>query len=368
MIHPPLSFGSANHTVTLRHGLALAPLAGVSDRAFRRVCRALGADYTVSEMVSAKALCYEQRSRGGVRSVSGQLASVRRDEVPMAVQLFGHEPEFMAEAARMLESNDYRGCTSEVPPSAIDINMGCPVRKVTGNGEGSALLRTPALAGEIVRAVVRATRLPVTVKIRAGWDKDSINAPEVARICEEAGASLICIHARTREQLYEPGVDRSVIAAVKAAVSIPVLGNGDIYTAADALSMLKETGCDGVMIARGAMGNPWLFAEIRAALEGESYTPPAPDARFAVALAQVREMIEEKGERVGVAEAKKHLAWYCRGLEGAAAARSRLMQATGYAELEDTVMALACAQRDGSLPCPNNTMPDNADAPAGGAL
>ena len=361
MIHPPLSFGSANHTVTLRHGLALAPLAGVSDRAFRRVCRALGADYTVSEMVSAKALCYEQRSRGGVRSVSGQLASVRRDEVPMAVQLFGHEPEFMAEAARMLESNDYRGCTSEVPPSAIDINMGCPVRKVTGNGEGSALLRTPALVGEIVRAVVRATRLPVTVKIRAGWDKDSINAPEVARICEEAGASLICIHARTREQLYEPGVDRSVIAAVKAAVSIPVVGNGDIY-------MMEETGCDGVMIARGAMGNPWLFAEIRAALEGESFTPPAPDARFAVALAQVREMIEEKGERVGVAEAKKHLAWYCRGLEGAAAARSRLMQATGYAELEDTVMALACAQRDGSLPCPNNTMPDNADAPAGGAL
>ena len=185
MIHPPLSFGSANHTVTLRHGLALAPLAGVSDRAFRRVCRALGADYTVSEMVSAKALCYEQRSRGGVRSVSGQLASVRRDEVPMAVQLFGHEPEFMAEAARMLESNDYRGCTSEVPPSAIDINMGCPVRKVTGNGEGSALLRTPALAGEIVRAVVRAVSLPVTVKIRAGWDKDSINAPEIAKICEE---------------------------------------------------------------------------------------------------------------------------------------------------------------------------------------
>ncbi len=327
----PLTFGSPSHTVTLPHGLALAPLAGVSDRAFRRVCRELGADYTVSEMVSAKALVYEQRARSEKeRSVSGHLASVRRDEFPMAVQLFGHEPDFMAEAARMLESNDYKGCVSEVPPAAIDINMGCPVRKVTGNGEGSALMKDPALVGEIVRAVVRAVSLPVTVKIRAGWDHDSINAPEIARICEDAGASLLCVHARTREQLYEPGVDRSVIAAVKAAVSVPVLGNGDIYSAADALSMMEETGCDGVMIARGAMGNPWIFAEVAAALDGREFTLPSPAARFEVALAQVREMIAEKGERVGVAEAKKHLAWYCHGLDGAAAARGRIMQATDY--------------------------------------
>ena len=330
----PLSFGNAPHTVTLPHGLALAPLAGVSDRAFRRVCRTLGADYTVSEMVSAKALVYEQRAKGEKeRSVSGHLASVRREECPMAVQLFGHEPDVMAEAARMLESNDYKGCVSECPPSAIDINMGCPVRKVTGNGEGSALLRDPALVGQIVRAVVAAVRLPVTVKIRAGWDKDSINAPEIAQICEDAGASLLCVHARTREQLYEPGVDRSVITAVKAAVSIPVMGNGDIYTAADALSMMAETGCDGVMIARGAMGNPWLFAEIAAAMDGRDFLLPSPAERFEVALGQVREMIEEKGERVGVAEAKKHLAWYCHGLEGAAAARGRIMQATSYEEL-----------------------------------
>ena len=320
--------------ITLPHGLALAPLAGVSDRAFRRVCRACGADFTVSEMVSAKALCYEQRKKDPtVRSVSGQLASVMADELPMAVQIFGSEPDFMAEAARMIEANEYIGCVSEVPPSAIDINMGCPVRKVTGNGEGSALLKNPRLIGEIVTAVARAVKIPVTVKIRAGWDKDSINAPEVARIIEASGASLLTVHARTREQMYEPGVDRSVITAVKQAVSIPVLGNGDIYTAADALSMMAETGCDGVMIARGAMGNPWIFSEIRAALEGGDFTLPSASERFEVALTQVREMITEKGERVGVAEAKKHLAWYCHGMEGAAAARSRLMQAVSYEEL-----------------------------------
>ena len=320
--------------VILPHGLALAPLAGVSDRAFRRVCRACGADFTVSEMVSAKALCYEQKKKSvKERSVSGQLASVMREELPMAVQIFGSEPDFMAEAARMIEANEYIGCMSEVPPSAIDINMGCPVKKVTGNGEGSALLKNPQLIGEIVTAVVKAVSIPVTVKIRAGWDSNSINAPEVAKIIEASGAAMITVHARTREQMYEPGVDRSVIKAVKEAVSIPVLGNGDIYTAADALSMMDETGCDGVMIARGAMGNPWIFSEIRAALEGKEYTPPPASERFEVALAQVQEMIAEKGERVGIAEAKKHLAWYCHGMEGAAAARGRLMQAASYDEL-----------------------------------
>ena len=320
--------------ITLPHGLALAPLAGVSDRAFRRVCRACGADFTVSEMVSAKALCYEQRKKiAGERSVSGQLASVMRDELPMAVQIFGSEPDFMAEAARMIEANEYIGCMSEIPPSAIDINMGCPVKKVTGNGEGSALLKNPKLIGEIVSAVVKAVSIPVTVKIRAGWDSTSINAPEVAKIIEDAGASMITVHARTREQMYEPGVDRSVITAVKRTVSIPVLGNGDIYTATDALSMMEETGCDGIMIARGAMGNPWVFSEICAALDGRDYTPPPMAERFEVALAQVKEMITEKGERIGVAEAKKHLSWYCHGIEGAAAARGRLMQATSYGEL-----------------------------------
>ena len=327
--------------VTLPVGLALAPLAGVSDRAFRRVCRACGADFSVSEMVSAKALCYEQKAKKEHRSVTGLLASVHADETPMAVQIFGHEPEFMAEAARLITQNEYIGCVSEVPPSAIDINMGCPVKKVTANGEGSALLKNPVLAGEIIEAVVKATHLPVTVKIRAGWDKDSINAVEMARMAEASGASMLCIHGRTREQMYEPGVNREVIAAVKGAVKIPVLGNGDIYTAEDALSMMRDTGCDGVMIARGAMGNPWIFSEIRAALMGESYVYPPMSERFSVALGQVREMILEKGERVGVAEAKKHLAWYCHGIEGAAATRSRIMQAENYAELEEIMLAFA---------------------------
>ena len=313
--------------------LSLAPMAGVTDRAFRRVCRELGADYTVSEMVSAKALVYEQRSSKSTRSVTGALAAVHADETPMAVQIFGSEPDFMAEAARLIASCDYRGCESEVAPTAIDINMGCPVRKIVSNGEGSALMRQPKLVHDIVRAVVDACPLPVTVKIRAGWDSESINAPEIAKIAADAGAAMICVHARTREQMYNPGIDLSVIRRVKEAVDVPVIGNGDIYTAADAIYMMKETGCDGVAIGRGAMGNPWLFAEIRAALDGKTFVTPTVFERFDVALAQIREMIEEKGERVGVAEAKKHLAWYCHGMDGAAAARNRIMQATSYEEM-----------------------------------
>ena len=329
-------------SVELPHALALAPLAGVSDRAFRRVCRECGADFSVSEMVSAKAMCYEQKSRRkNERSVTGGLASVKQDEQPMAVQLFGSEPEFMAEAARMLEANDYNGCVSEVPPAVIDVNMGCPVRKIVSNGEGSALMKNIPLAADIVRAMTAATKIPVTVKIRAGWDKDSINAVEMARALEDAGAAMICVHARTREQMYEPSADWSVIADVKAAVSIPVFGNGDIFSAADAARMIAETGCDGVMVARGAVGNPWIFSEILAAREGREYTPPTVEQRFAVALGQIEEMIGEKGERVGVAEAKKHLAWYCKGIEGAAAARASIMKAENVNDIIDIIGELS---------------------------
>lgn len=328
--------------VDLTHGLALAPLAGVSDRAFRRVCRQCGADFSVSEMVSAKAMCYEQKSRSKQeRSVTGALASVMRDEQPMAVQLFGSEPQFMAEAARMLESNDYNGCVSEMPPAVIDINMGCPVRKIVSNGEGSALMKNIPLAADIVRAMTSAVKLPVTVKIRAGWDKDSINAVEMARALEDAGAKMICVHARTREQMYEPSADWSVIADVKAAVSIPVFGNGDIFSADDAERMITETGCDGVMIARGAMGNPWIFSEIRALREGRKYTPPTVHERFAMAQRQIEEMVKEKGERVGIAEAKKHLAWYCKGIEGAAAARADVMKAENLNAIKEIIEKLS---------------------------
>ena len=327
---------------TLRHGLFLAPLAGVSDRAFRDVCRAAGAEYTVSEMVSAKALCYEQRTKKeSAPAKTAPLASVYESEMPMAIQLFGCEPDFMAEAARLIEEMSYRGCTSDTPPAAIDINMGCPVHKIVGNGEGSALMKNPELAADIVRAVRRAVSLPVTVKIRAGWDADSINAPEMAKRLEDAGAALIAVHGRTRAQMYAPSADLGVIADVKKSVSVPVVGNGDILCAADAIRMYEHTGCDGVMIARGALGNPWLFAEIRALLEGGVYTPPSLSARMETALSQIAFMVEEKGERIAMAEARKHLSWYIKGMDGAAAARLAINTASTLAEMTAILRDLA---------------------------
>ncbi len=322
-------------TTTLDHGLILAPMAGVTDRTFRTICKRFGAEYTVSEMVSAKALCYEQRAHRKESSASNtsSLAAVMKEESPMAVQIFGREPEFMAEAAKMIAEGSYKGCMSEVPPAAIDINMGCPVRKITGNGEGSALMKDPALAGKIVYAVSRAVNIPVTVKIRAGWDSLSINAPEMAKILEANGASLICVHARTREQLYAPGIDLTVIEQVKKAVSISIVGNGDIYSADDAIRMIETTECDGIMIGRGAMGNPWIFEEIIAKMEGKKYIPPTLDERLTIAVQQLQKMISHKGERVGLAEAKKHMAWYINGVNGAASARAKIMQATDASDI-----------------------------------
>lgn len=326
---------------TLEHGLMLAPMAGVTDKTFRLLCKKHGAEYTVSEMVCAKALCYEQRSKKSADAgASSTLAHVSFEHMPMAVQLFGNDPEFMAEAAQMIEDMSYKGCTSDCPPAAIDINMGCPVRKITSNGEGSALMKDTRLAASIVEAVVKATSLPVTVKIRAGWDKDSVNAPEFSRALEAAGASLICVHARTKEQLYYPGIDLSVIEKVKSSVSVPVVGNGDIYTADDAVRMINATGCDGVMVGRGAEGNPWIFSEIRAKLDKEQYTLPTAVERYQTAVRQLDDTVAHKGERVGLAEAKKHMAWYTMGFRDSASARNAIMVADTSEEMKKILAEL----------------------------
>lgn len=324
----------------IKHGLFLAPLAGVSDRSFRRVCREMGAEYTVSEMISAKALCYDQNKKSNAAEVSAtlELATIYEAEQPIAIQLFGREPEYMARAAQMIEERSYRGCLSDTSPSAIDINMGCPVRKIVGNGEGSALMREPALAAEIVRAVKAAVKIPVTVKIRAGFD--SVTAPEFAKALEDAGADMICVHARTREQMYLPGVDISVIERVKRAVSVPVVGNGDIYSAADALSMMDRTGCDGVMIARGALGNPWIFSECVSLMEGRVFIPPTSSERLMAARAHFEMMLSDKPEHKATAEAKKQVAWYIKGMNGAAAARASVMTAQTPEEIFEILSRL----------------------------
>ena len=326
--------------IELLHGLILAPMAGVTDRTFRNICKEYGAEYTVSEMVCAKSLCYEQKARKKEFSATAKLAKINLGDAPLAIQIFGSEPNFMAEAAAMLADGSYKNCASKENPVAIDINMGCPVRKITANGEGSALMKSPDLAGQIVKAVVNAVDIPVTVKIRAGWDDSSKNAVELSKILEANGASAICVHGRTKEQLYRPGIDIDIISKVKKAVKIPVIGNGDIYNAKDALNMFNVTECDAIMIGRGAMGNPWLFKEIISALENADYTPPTNEERISQALIQLSKMIEAKGERVGIAEGKKHVGWYLTGMNGAASIRNRIMMASSFDEIENILQEM----------------------------
>lgn len=310
----------------LPHGLILAPMAGVTDRAYRSICRRHGAEMTVTEMVSAKALHYGDEN-------TLELGSLLPYENNTAVQLFGHEEEILAFGVKkMTEKRE-----GFVQPVCLDINMGCPMKKIVNNGDGSSLMKTPELAGRLVRAMRDVTELPVTVKIRCGWDKDSINAPLIAKIAEENGADAVCVHGRTREMMYCTEVLHSVIADVKRAVSVPVIGNGGINSKEDALNMLSVTGCDGLMLARGTMGNPWLFEEIAAELDGISYRLPDIDVRLDEALCQVREMIADKGERTGVLEARRQLAYYIKGVNGSSEARGRLNLASSYDEMESIV-------------------------------
>ncbi len=320
-----LSFGG----ITLRHGLLLAPLAGYTDAAFRAVCRQYGAEYQVTEMVSSRALCYRDKK-------TPRLARVDEAELPCAVQIFGSEPLYMAEAAAMVAN----GMAGGAVPSAIDINMGCPVKKIVSAGDGSALLKNPALAYDIVKAVKGAVSLPVTVKMRVGYTEKEKGKgiPELAKALEEAGASLIAVHGRTREAMYGGSVDLASIAAVKAAVSVPVVGNGDVASAADALQMIKETGCDGVMIGRGAVGNPFLFAEIAAALEGREYAPPTVAERLEVACLQLELAAKDKGETLAASEARKQIAAYTKGMRDGALLRAAVCRAASVAEMRDILL------------------------------
>ncbi len=296
----------------------LAPMAGVTDRAFRELCVSFGAAYVMGEMVSAKGLVYKSDK-------SRELLVLSEDERPAAVQLFGNEPETMAEAAKI---------AMEYNPDIIDINMGCPAPKIAMNGCGSALMKDPELCGRIVRAVKDAVPVPVTVKIRKGWDKNSVNAVEVAQICEACGADAIAVHGRTREQQYMPSADWDIIRQVKRAVSVPVIGNGDVTSAELAARMIEQTGCDLVMIGRGALGNPWIFREISMLLGHDRPSlPVSVPERITVLLRQAAKMCEYKGEQVAMREARKHAAWYIKGLKGAAALRKRAVELTTYEDL-----------------------------------
>ena len=292
--------------VEIKAHAALAPMAGVADRAFREICKQFGASYLVGEMASSKGLTMGSRK-------TEELLAVTDLERPMAIQLFGSDPETMARAAYS---------SLEYCPDILDINMGCPAPKVAGNGGGSSLMLSPTLAGEIVRAVSRAVNIPVTVKMRRGWDSEHLNAVELAKICEQSGAAAITVHGRTRAQMYAPPVDRQTIADVKRAVSVPVIGNGDIVSPETALSMYAETGCDLVMVGRGALGRPWLFAQIAAAADGRDVPPdPTLGEKMSIMRRHIVLLCRYKGDHIGMLEARKHVAWYIKGMPGAAKLR-----------------------------------------------
>lgn len=310
----------------MSYEILLAPMAGVTDHAFRVLCHRMGCDRTVSEMISAKAIHYKDEK-------TATLARIRADEGPVVLQIFGAEPEIMAEAADLLTRGAYHGCTSEAAPVGIDINMGCPMKKITGNGEGSALMKNPVLIEKIVRSVKLATPLPVSVKLRAGWDSSSVNAVECALAAEAGGADLVAVHGRTREQLYRPPVDREIIAAVKRAVKVPVIANGGIDSAKSAAEMLAETGADGIMIGQAAEGNPWLFAELAAARDSKPYTPPTWEERMTLAIEHIHLLVEDKGEYIGIREARRHMGHHCKGMPGATIYRDAVCQAETAAEM-----------------------------------
>jgi tRNA-dihydrouridine synthase B len=294
--------------VPLKSHAVLAPMAGVSDRAYRELCVRFGAAYCVSEMVSSKALSFNSKK-------SEELMKISDLERPCGIQIFGDDPKCMADAAKHALENK---------PDIIDINMGCPAPKISSNGSGSALMKNPRLCGEIVKAVTAVTDTPVTVKIRKGWDDDSVNAVEVAKICESAGAAAITVHGRTRQQYYKPPVDYDIIRAVRESVSVPVIANGDIDSAERAKEVMDITGCDLVMIGRATLGNPWIFSQINAYLENPNVKIHTPDLeeRLGVMIEHIGKMVEYKGEHMAMLQARKLVVGYFKGMKGAAALRN----------------------------------------------
>lgn len=309
----------------IKEKAALAPLAGVADRAFRELCRGYGAAYTVCEMASAKGISLGDKK-------SAELLSITEAERPAGSQIFGNCPETMAIAAqKALEYN----------PDFIDINMGCPAPKVASSGGGALLMKDPVLAAKIVKAVTEVSTVPVTVKMRSGWDFNNINAVELAKRCEDAGASLITVHGRTKVQMYAPPVNTDIIRLVKQAVSVPVVGNGDVVDGKSAAELMEKTGCDMVMIGRGALGRPWVFSQINAYLDHEVILPEPPVVeKMRVMLKHIETLCKYKGERVGIREARKHAAWYTKGLHSAANYRSRMGLINSVDELKQIALEL----------------------------
>lgn len=305
--------------VTLENNLILAPMAGVTDLPFRLLCKEQGAGLLCMEMVSAKAILYKNRN-------TEDLLTIDKRENPVSLQLFGSDPDIMSEIAKQIEDR---------PFDILDINMGCPVPKVVNNGDGSALMKNPKLAGEIIEKTARAIKKPVTVKIRKGFDEEHVNAVEMAHIAQESGAAAVAVHGRTRSQFYSGKADWDIIRQVKEAVSIPVIGNGDILTAKDVIAMQKQTGCDGFMIARGAEGNPWIFAQILHYFKtGEELPKPTSEEVTQMLLRHARMQLEFKGEYTGIREIRKHAAWYTAGYRNSSKLRGRINEVETYEQLE----------------------------------